>query len=77
MDFPSIFTFKIIGENADAFMSGVDVIFAGYADRSIVPTNSSSGKFISLSVTIEVKDYEELKGLYEKISKLQGLRFYV
>jgi putative lipoic acid-binding regulatory protein len=77
MEFPCSFTFKIIGESIEPFSAGVAEIFASYAERKIVPTDSSSGKYISYSVTIDLQTYDELKALYERISKLSGLRFYV
>jgi putative lipoic acid-binding regulatory protein len=77
MEFPSIFTFKIIGESIPAFTLGIEEIFASYPDKTIVPTMSSKATYISMSVTVMIQTYEELEALYEHISKLKGLRFYV
>lgn len=77
IDFPTIFTFKIVGDNTSTFTFGVEALFCDYAEKSIVPTQSGSGKYISLSVTVHVQSYDELKGLYGGISKLQGLKFHV
>lgn len=77
IDFPTIFTFKIVGDNIPGFTFGVEEMFNAYVEKSIVPTESANSKYISLSVTVELKSYEELESAYEKISKLRGLRFYV
>ena len=77
IDFPIIFTFKIVGDNASTFTVGVESVFDDYPEKSIVPTESASGKYISLSVTAEIQSHDELKSLYERISVLRGLRFYV
>ena len=76
IDFPTIYTFKIIGETNTPFAEAVDELFASYADKSIVPQASSGGKYVSLSVTVELSDYEELEALYNKIAVLPGLKFH-
>ena len=77
IDFPTIFTFKIVGDNSSTFTVGVESVFDSYPEKSIVPTESAGGKYISLSVTTEIQSHDELKSLYEKIAALRGLRFYV
>jgi putative lipoic acid-binding regulatory protein len=77
IEFPVIFTFKAIGENRDDFRNGVDKIFTNYTEKSIVENASGGGKYISLSITTEIKDYEELEARYQEIAALPGLKFHV
>ena len=46
-----------------------DVIFSDNVSRT--------GKYISISATLEVFSYEELEALYTEISKVEGLKFHV
>ena len=77
IDFPTIYTFKIIGDTNSPFAHAVEELFASYAEKSIVPQASSGAKYLSLSVTVELGDYEELEALYGKIAGLPGLKFHV
>ncbi len=77
IEFPVIYTFKIVGENTSTFTFGVEEIFCNYEEISIVPTFSKGEKYISLSTTVTVNDYEELEYLYGRIARLKGLRFQV
>jgi len=77
IEFPVIYTFKTVGTNGSCFESGIKDIFAEYNDASIISNVSSGGKYISISTTVEIKDYEELESVYTKISKTEGLKFHV
>lgn len=76
--FPTIFTFKIIGDNKDYFIDGCNAIF-DLDDREVsVQTKNSSGKkYISFSITTIIHTYEELEGFYNSISKVKGVNFCV
>lgn len=75
--FPDKFTFKIMGDNTNQFYADVQKIFDGKNDVIFSENISRTGKYISISVTLEVFNYEELESLYTAISKLEGLRFHV
>lgn len=75
--FPDKFTFKIMGDNTNQFYADVRKIFDGKNDVIFSDNISRTGKYISISVTLEVFTYEELESLYIAISKLEGLKFHV
>lgn len=75
--FPDKFTFKIMGDNTNQFYADVRKIFDGKNDVIFSDNISRTGKYISISVTLEVFTYEELESLYTAISKLEGLKFHV
>lgn len=75
--FPDKFTFKIMGDNTNQFYADVRKIFDGKEDVIFSDNLSRTGKYISISVTLEVFTYEELESLYTAVSKLAGLKFYV
>jgi len=76
--FPTIFTFKIIGDNKDYFIDGCTAIF-DLTDRevSIQTKISSSKKYISFSITTIIHTYDELESFYNSISKVKGVNFCV
>lgn len=75
--FPDKFTFKIMGDNTNQFYADVRKIFDDKEDVIFSDNLSRTGKYISISVTLEVFTYEELESLYTAVSKLAGLKFYV
>lgn len=75
--FPDNFLFKIVGDNNEKFIASVHQVFDSQADASFSEKVSGGGKYISISVRTELWKYEELEELYKKISKLEGLKFYV
>jgi putative lipoic acid-binding regulatory protein len=76
LEFPLDHTFKIIGEDTPLFRSGVEEVFAGYGKSALVET-LRKGKYVSFSVTLYIKDYEDMERIYAAISKIDGLKFYV
>jgi putative lipoic acid-binding regulatory protein len=77
LEFPLIYTFKIVGINSSWFEEAVRGIFADYSDVSLVINISSGSKYISISATALIKSYEELEETYTKISQVEGLKFHV
>lgn len=75
--FPVIFTFKIIGDATEDFTKSVHSIFGKKDDATFIERESGKGNYLSISVTAEIKDYEELEHYYTKIGKIDGLKFYV
>ncbi|MCA1927843.1 MAG: DUF493 domain-containing protein [Calditerrivibrio sp.] len=77
LSFPVIYTFKIVGNNSSEFINDVEDIVnkKQILDKTI--NLSSSGKYISFGITIEIESYEELKGYYVLIKGVKGLRYYL
>ncbi len=77
-EFPTIFTFKIIGVNNDAFLDGCKKVF-DLPDREVTTTviEGATSKYISLSVTTILLTFEELEGIYKAIEKVEGVKFCV
>ena len=76
LEFPQDFTFKIIGDQTPEFECSVENIFVPYPERAIAPKISTGSKYVSYSITVRLENYEELESLYQKISTLNGLKFY-
>ncbi|MCD8490780.1 MAG: DUF493 domain-containing protein [Geovibrio sp.] len=38
---------------------------------------SSSGKYVSISITVDVENYNELRSFYEMISRIDGLKYHL
>lgn len=75
--FPDKFTFKIMGDNTNKFSADVRKIFDNKEDVIFSDNVSRTGKYISISATLEVYSYDELESLYIAISKVEGLKFHV
>lgn len=75
--FPDKFTFKIMGDNTNKFAADVRKIFDNKEDVIFSDNVSRTGKYISISATLEVYSYGELESLYIAISKVEGLKFHV
>lgn len=75
--FPVIFTFKIIGDSGEDFVKSVYKVFERKKDADFTERQSGKGSYLSISVTAEIKDYEELEKYYTEISRLPGVKFYV
>lgn len=77
LNFPLIYTFKIVGDNTQMLDESVGEIFACYECPEISNKTSSADKYKSYSVTVEISSYDELENVYTQISKLDTVRFYV
>lgn len=75
--FPDKFTFKIMGDNTNKFAADVRKIFDNKEEVIFSDNVSRTGKYISISATLEVYSYDELESLYIAISKVEGLKFHV
>jgi putative lipoic acid-binding regulatory protein len=77
IEYPACYTYKVLGDACDSFRDSVSAVFMLKNTVSKEERASSSGKYISISVTVEVSSYEELKCLYEMISRIDGLRYHL
>lgn len=71
MEFPPvIYTFKAMGGiNDRKFVNDVKSVFDSKKVDSFIEKPSSKGSYISVSVTTEVSDYDELQDIYTSIKK--------
>jgi putative lipoic acid-binding regulatory protein len=77
IEFPVIYTFKAMGHNSDTFIKGIKDVFCGKEVESIEEKPSSKGNYVSVSVTVEVVDFNELQTFYTSITKVEGLKFHL
>ena len=78
--FPCIYMFKVIGENTPAFygavLAEVSTELGGMIDQkaNLASRLSSGGKFLSVTLRLEMESAEQVVRLYERLSKVKGLR---
>lgn len=77
LNFPVIYTFKIVGNNSLEFISGIEHIVRRKKILGKTKNLSRSGKYISFGITIEIESYEELKSYYAMIKNIKGLKYYL
>ncbi len=70
--FPCLFPLKVMGLNQEAFSSAVLTIFrkhleAGQFTQSA--KSSSSGKYLSITVTFMAQSQEQLNKIYEELNR--------
>jgi len=77
MEFPSIYTFKIIGKNSGTFKDDVQNIKTDDREWEQTEARSKSDNYISFRLTTVIENSEELEYFYKKISKIKDIHFYV
>lgn len=77
MEFPSIYTFKIIGKNSETFKDDVQNIKTGDREWEQSRSLSKSENYISFRLTTVIEDPDELENFYKSISKIRDIHFYV
>ncbi len=70
--FPCLFPIKVMGLNSEEFTSEVMAIFRHYLEpgqftQSAKP--SSSGKYLSITVTFMAQSQEQLNAIYEELNR--------
>ena len=79
--FPGLYVFKLIGENTspfyDAVLSEISKELGEIMDHeaSLFTRKSPGGKYLSITLKLEMEAAEQVLRLYERFSKLKGLRF--
>jgi len=77
IEFPTIFTFKAMGENSEDFKKDIKEIFIRHETAMITENISTKGTYTSISITVEVEDFDELQNIYTKIKETKGLKFHL
>ncbi|MCD8552390.1 DUF493 domain-containing protein [Seleniivibrio sp.] len=77
MEFPTIFTFKAMGENTEIFRNDIKNIFVRHESALITEKASTKGTYTSISITVEVESFDELQNIYTKIKETNGLKFHL
>ena len=73
--FPTLYTFKIVGKNSETFKISVKKLF--FEIDIPEPKKSRDENFVSFTVTVMVKSYEELEKIYKTISQIEDIKFYI
>ena len=78
-DFPGPYMFKVIGPNdaeflATAVQSVINAIGPG-ADPDVVTRESSGGKHVSITMTVDVASAEVVLDVYDLLRTLEGAKF--
>jgi len=77
IDFPVLYTFKAMGEKSKQFESDIESLFVMKEIDSIIKKESSKGTYLSISVTVEIEDINELESYYKKIKSVKGLKYHL
>ncbi|MGB7183003.1 MAG: DUF493 domain-containing protein [Burkholderiaceae bacterium] len=72
LDFPAEFPIKVMGNQHELFVQSITELVTKHIEdfdaASIVETSSRTGKFISLTVSVQVTSREQLQSLYEALA---------
>ena len=78
--FPGLYVFKLIGDNTSRFCDAVWLAvlkeLGGAVDREgrLSTRESSRGRYLSVTLKLEMESAEQVLRLYERFSKLRGLK---
>lgn len=77
--FPGQYMFKVIGTNSDAFVSQVVQaainVLGEQIDPDVSTRESSGGKHVSVTVSVQVEDAESVLDVYSALQELDEARF--
>lgn len=77
MEFPSIYTFKIIGKNSAAFKKDVQNIKTDDREWEQSEACSKSENYISFRLTTVIENSDELEYFYRNISEIKDIHIYI
>lgn len=77
--FPCPYQFKVIGTNSESFIAqvvqvGVNVVGSD-AEPEVSTRESSEGKYVSVSMELEVEDAETILDVYERVRTVDDVKF--
>lgn len=77
--FPGAFVFKVIGTNSERFISLVVEAAAGVVgegvESDVSTRESSGGKHLSVTLSVEVEDAESVLDIYAALQELDEAKF--
>ncbi|HLL52482.1 MAG TPA: DUF493 domain-containing protein [Myxococcaceae bacterium] len=81
IEYPTSYTFKVMGTQA-GFRQVVEALFARLMGRQLPPEAlvekpSSGGKYVSISVTVELHSEEQRRGIYAEIHQEKRIVYYL
>lgn len=76
LKFPCSFTYKVIGISQPELTNNIIKIIQLHIPGDYIPKikSSSKGTYLSISVTIFAKNFEQIKRLYHELSKIHLVR---
>lgn len=77
IEFPVKYTFKAMGENSATFVEDVRSVFGHTEIHDLKENKSSKGTYTSVSVTVTVNSFDELKKIYADIKIIKGLKYHL
>ncbi|TCK62293.1 HP0495 family protein [Seleniivibrio woodruffii] len=77
IEFPTIFTFKAMGDNTDDFRNNIKEVFSVHSVEAITENVSTKGTYTAISVTVSVNDFDEMQHIYTKIKQTKGLKYHL
>ncbi len=78
--FPGLYVFKLIGENTSRFHDDVlsevskEIGKIDHLGASLFTRKSSRGRYLSITLKLEMESAEQVLRLYDRFSKVEGLR---
>lgn len=77
--FPCSYVFKVIGENSPEFITrvvqAVVNVMGDPSNFELATRESSGGKHLSVTVTVEVREAETVLSIYDMLRVVDGVRF--
>lgn len=76
LEFPCAFTFKVVGTKRETLMDDVVAEVQKVVKGDYHPTAKESGKgtYLSVSITIQAENIEQVESLYTNLAKIDGVR---
>jgi len=76
LEFPCLFTFKVMGVAEPKFMEQVIEVIQKYAPGDYAPRikPSSKGNYCALSIPVTVTSKEHIETIYSKVGELESVR---
>lgn len=72
IEFPTRFPIKVMGANADGFVHAITAVAAefdpGFDASTIELRSSNAGKYLGITITVNVTSREQLDDLYRRLT---------
>mmetsp|Transcript_1228 Transcript_1228/g.3436 ORF Transcript_1228/g.3436 Transcript_1228/m.3436 type:complete len:177 (-) Transcript_1228:162-692(-) len=78
VDFPCVFTFKVVGQNAGSFLEDIVAAVAGAVgidDKDVGVSSRDRGKWRSLTIKAPCTSADQVYAVYEAIDKDERVKF--